>query len=189
MQQLWFSKPASPVCVLGKSKKPAGKSILKASKPGFSLYVDESCLENFKPSEKEDKPLDLTSKSEVFVNNKNEEKKVELSAKPNSCTPDIENINPLTGGLKKTDFCEKIRSVNKENFLIYEDFEDKIRKSSKSENIDDEDKENDVPNDYCGPTGKSNRKVSGILTPSENVEIALLSDEEVIPYKKVFNWV
>ncbi|KAK6619085.1 hypothetical protein RUM44_003467 [Polyplax serrata] len=169
MQQLWFSKPASPVPVTSKPIKPAAKSILKPSKPCFSLYVDESCLEDLK--QPEDKPLDLTFKVE---NHSQEDVEKEIGK------TEAEVLNTFGEARKKTALKTKIKCPvdNKENYYVQKDIDS--AKLPEELKVDDEDKENGIPENYCGPVGKSTRKVSGILTPAENVEIADLSDEEVI---------
>lgn len=174
MQQLWFSKPASPVPVFAKPNKPAAKSILKSSKPCFSFYVDESCLENFKSSD-EDKPLDLTFK----LGNLSEEDGGAENVGQSTASK-LSKTEALGGVRKKIGITNTIKqSTNdKENCFFKENFDPiKVLPELK---IDDDDKENGIPDNYCGPIGKSNRKVSGILTPAENIEIAQLSDEEVI---------
>ena len=162
MQQLWFSKPASPVPLISKPKA-AAKSILKPSKPCFNLYVDESCLVTPKTSD-DDKPLDLTLKSQDADCSEKESSNQKLSNVPNSNIP-------------TSNLIDKLEDVDKENCFVNENF---LPVKTICETESDEDKENGVPPDYCGPVGKSNRKVSGILTPAENIEIAQLSDEEVI---------
>lgn len=144
MQQLWFSKPASPILHDNTITKQAGKSILKPSRPCFNLYIDESCLDNFKKPEEPAAPLDLT----ITKSNSNSE---------------LQNIEN--------------KSMKGMNFEIFKETDQK--ENDKCDDEMDENKENDVPLDYCGPLGKSTRKVTGILTPSEDIPVAPLSDEEV----------
>lgn len=172
MQQLWFSKPASPLLNVNPPEKQIGKSILKKDKPSFNLYVDESCLGNFNKNQEEaDKPLDLTMKS-----NSNSDIQVPMDCeKPRIPIPIFKDDDGDENIIKK-------KSDNEKKLKMHGGKEAEeafgIVKRSVLKPLDDENKENDVPDDYCGPTGKSDRKTTGILTLAENVPFAPLSDVE-----------
>lgn len=169
MQQLWFSKPASPLLNVNPPEKQIGKSILKKDKPSFNLYVDESCIGNFNKNQEEvDKPLDLTMKS-----TSNSDIQIPMDCEKPKCAIQIfkddggnENISKKPDGEKKLKMQEKDEAFG---FI----------KKGVLKPLDDENKENDIPQGYNGPTGKSDRKTTGILTLSENVPFAPLSDVEV----------
>lgn len=173
MQQLWFSKPASPLLNANPPEKQIGKSILKKDKPSFNLYVDESCLGNFNKNQEEaDKPLDLTMKS-----TSNSDIQIPMDCEKPRVPIQIFKDDGESDIIKRKSESEKKFKMQepKENYEAFG-----IKKKSVLKPLDDEDKENDIPDGYCGPTGKSDRKTTGILTLAENVPFAPLSDVEVI---------